>query len=464
MARGRRDILGLLHIHADHGTDRGGIGRIAPSICPGNGPEPQVGPAPADLLLVESQVFIARQPILDRSRRVVAYELLSRPSRDADIAGGASAQTSARVVTDAVMAFGLDTLTQGKPAFINVTRSLLLGGLTGLEAILPPSKVVLELLEDIEADPEVLEACAALRRAGYALALDDFVLRERTAGLVPMADYVKVDVLGAPDPRLRDALVSLSPARPPAMLAEKVEDVGQFDAAFADGYDYFQGFFFDRPTTHRARGIPGHRLGHLRLLRALQDPDLDVTRLEQLIERDVSSCYRILRTVNSAGYAQANAVASIRQAVVLIGVGTVRRWVSLWLLAGLGEEVHPELITMSAVRARCCEVLAAQVPGDGAVSEGFLLGLCSLLDAILNQPMPAVVEQLPLSAPTQAALVGEDNVGRRLLDCVVAQERGEWERSRELAGRVGLSPEALAAAHQDALRWSGAFLQATGTA
>lgn len=418
----------------------------------------------ADLTKVNSHVFIARQPILDRSRRVIAYELLFRPSRDAVGSETSSEQASARVVTDAVMAFGLDTLTQGRPAFINVTRSLLLGGLVGLEEILPPSKVVLELLEDIEADAEVVEACRALRRAGYSLALDDFVLTDRTAGLVPMADYVKVDLLSTPEPLLRRDLARLSPTKPPALLAEKIETLEQFDAAFAEGYDYFQGFFFDRPATHRARSIPGHRLGYLRLLRALQDPDLDVTKLERLIEQDASLCYRILRTVNSAGFAQVHKVASIRQAVVLMGVGTVRRWVSLWLLAGLGEEAHPELITMSAVRARCCEVLAGQVRDAGVMPEGFLLGMCSLLDAILDQPMPVVVDQLPLSPTMQAALLGEDNVGRRLLDCAIAQERGQWRRSQELADRVGLPHNALAAAHQSALRWSAEFLQTTQAA
>lgn len=406
-------------------------------------------------------MFIARQPILDRSRHVIAYELLFRPSCDADASHTSSEQASARVLTDAVMAFGLDTLTQGKLAFINATRSLLLDGLGGLDDILPPSKVVIELLEDIEADPDVLEACAGLRRAGYALALDDFVLTDRTAALVPMVDYVKVDLLSAPEPLLRSDLARLSPLKPPSLLAEKIETVDHFDAAFAEGYDYFQGYFFDRPATHRARRIPGHRLGYLRLLKALQDPELDVPKLERLIEHDASLCYRMLRTVNSAGFGQLHRVTSIRQAIVLMGVGTVRRWVSLWLLAGLGEEAHPELLTMSTIRARCCELLAGQMRDAGSVPEGFLLGMCSLLDAILDQPMPAVLEQLPLSAPMQAALIGEDNPGRRILDCAIAQERGDWTGSQALADRVGLPPRALAAAHQAALCWSAEFLQAT---
>lgn len=408
--------------------------------------------------MVQHQAFIARQPILDRALRVIAYELLFRPSEHDTCSGTSSEQASARVITDAVIAFGLSTLTLGKPAFINVTRRLLLDDLAGLEGILPPSKVVLELLEDVEADDEVIAACRGLRKAGYALALDDFVLTERTAGLVPLATYVKLDLPSAVDPATTERIAALCPGKRPFFLAEKVESLDQFDAAFANGADYFQGFFFGRPATQSAPTVPGHHLGYLRLLKALQDPDLDVPRLERLLEHDPPLCYRLLRTVNSAGFGQVTPVTSIRQAVVLMGVGMVRRWASLWLLAGLGEAAHPELMTLSTVRARCCELLAGETRG-AVGSEGFLLGMCSLLDAILRQPMPRLVGQLPLSSPMQAALLGEDNEGRRILDCAIAQERGNWSDTETLADRAGLAPEVVASAHQSALRWSAEFLQ-----
>lgn len=408
---------------------------------------------------MEHHVFIARQPILDRAQRVLGYELLFRPSDLHTSSGTASEQASARVITEAVVSFGLDALTQGRLAFINVTRRLLLDDLAGLEEILSPSRIVLELLEDIEADDDVLQACRALKRAGYALALDDFVLSERTAALVPLATYVKVDQPLTEDADLPRRLATLCPDKGPLLLAEKVETLDQFNTAFTNGFDYFQGFFFGRPATQRASTIPGHRVGYLRLLTALQDPNLDVPRFERLVEHDPALCYRLLRTVNSAGFGQLAPVTSIRQAVVLMGLGMVRRWASLWLLAGLGEAAHPELLTMSTIRARCCELLADQASGTLG-SEGFLLGMCSLLDAILEQPMPKLVEQLPLSSPMQAALLGEDNHERRILDCAIAQERGDWRDGAELAERAGFTPHTVALAHQSALRWSAEFLQA----
>jgi c-di-GMP-related signal transduction protein len=404
----------------------------------------------------EGQVFVARQPILTRGRRVFGYELLFRSSVEADTAAGLpSEQASARVITDAVLSFGLDALTQGRRAFINVSRQILL---EGLPAALPPDRVVLELLEDIEADDEVVAACQELKRAGYAIALDDFVLNERTAGLVPLADYIKIDCLAQSDAAaMRQEILALRPVGRPALVAEKIETVAQFERALRDGFEFFQGFFFGRPVTSGARQIPGDQVGHLRLLQAMQNRELTIDSLEHLIKHDTSICYRVLRTVNSAGYAQYRKVESIRQALVLLGVDTVRRWTSLWVLAGLSHGTHQELVVMSTVRARCCELLAGSTAGDEAASRGFLLGMCSMLDAILERPIESVLAELSLPDPTAAALRGEDNPSRRLLDCAVAYERGEWDRSLHLARQAGLDPPFLPVAHKNALRWATDF-------
>ena len=402
----------------------------------------------------DDQVFVARQPILDRSRRVYAYELLFRSSSVAEKAESASERASARVITDAVLSFGLNTLTQGKPAFINVTRRLLLDG---IPTALPPTRVVIELLEDIEADDEVVAACRDLRRAGYAIALDDFSLNDRTAGLLPIADFVKVDCLPNAT-AIRQRLSS--PAHQAALLAEKIETMAQFEEAMRLGFTYFQGFFFGRPVTQGAREVPGHRLGHLRLLRALHDPDLSVIQLEELIKHDALLCYRVLRTVNSAGFAQQKKIDSLRQALVLLGIDTVRRWAALWVLAGLSAEAHPELVTMSTVRARYCELLARQSRGPDHAAEGFLLGMCSLLDSILQRPMEVILAELPLPDEIVAALAGTENHSRHLLDCAIAYERGEFDRCLYLAGRAGLDPKQLPIAHRDALRWAADFKRA----
>ena len=224
--------------------------------------------------------------------------------------------------------------------------------------------------------------------------------------------------------------------------------------AIAEGFTYFQGFYFGRPAIKGGSSVAPNQVAQLRLIAALNDPDLSVRQLEVFIKPDPALCYRVLRAVNSAGFALQATVHSIQEALVLLGRDTVRRWASLWALASLARDAHPELLAMATVRARCCELVAASTGRPDAATEGFLLGMCSLLDAILARPMRAVVAELPLPEDVEAALLGADNTYRRLLDAVLAYEAGDWDRALELAASAGADPAALAPAYADALRWA----------
>ena len=417
----------------------------------GTGPESSsAGPASPAL----GHVFVARQPILDRERRVHGYELLFHPTSTAEPDGSLDGRASARVIADAALAFGLHTLTNGRRAFVNVPHRLLL---EGIPAALPPKQVVLELQDDVEADDEVVKACRELRRAGYAIALDNFTLGEKTAPLVGVANFLKMNIDVRPDLMAINRLVTApgaSGARP-AFIAQNLDHAEQFVEAQRGAFGFFQGAFIGRPVTQGARNVPGHRLGHLKLLGALYEPDLSIYQLENLIKQDATLCYRVLRAVNSAGYGLQSTVTSIRDALVLLGRDSVRRWTSLWVMASLSTGAPPELVSMSSVRARFCELIGGSALGDERVDDGFLLGMCSMLDAILEVPMPVVISQLPLNEDTRAALRGDDTPGRRLLDCAMAYERGAWDRCVPLAKRAGVDEAKLPAAYLDALRWSG---------
>lgn len=395
-------------------------------------------------------VFVARQPITDVSKHVVAYELLFRPTADADASGTAATQATARVFSDLVTTFGFTPLTAGRTAFVNVPRDVLLAGLPDG---LPAGQIVLELLESIEADDEVLDAIARARRSGFKIALDDFVLTRQTRALVVEAEYVKLDVIAGPDLEARCAEIrAVNPAA--ILLAEKVETADVFARAVRAGCQLFQGYFFGRPVTHGARALPPGLLGHVQLVAALQDPDLTIERLDRLVRHDAVLCLRILRTVNAAGFASARRVDSIRQAILLLGFDALRRWASLWVLAGLSHGAHPEVVVMSAVRARCCELLAGDT---GGAPDAFLLGLLSLIDVVSGRPLEELVEELPVSAAIRDALLGRDTPGRRLLDCALACERGDWPACVRASTRAGLPPVRLAHAHAAALQWVASF-------
>jgi EAL and modified HD-GYP domain-containing signal transduction protein len=402
----------------------------------------------------DSDTFVSRIPILDGQRRVFAYELVFRSAQD-DARELTSDFAAARVIGDAVLSVGLEVLTAGHRAFVRVSRKMLM---EGMPAVLPPQRVVLLLGADVEADDDVRRACQEFRRAGFALALDGFTHDERTRGLVPLAHFLKVDV-DAHDAASRAAMIAALGSAAPAVIASGVREVATFEAARREGFTYFQGFFFGRPILQEARAVPAQQLGNLRLLQALNAPNVSVSDLEELIKRDAALCYRVLRTVNSAAFAKRTTIESIRQALVLLGRDTIRRWASLWALSTLGGAAQSELVTMSTVRARCCELLAGE-PGSADAAQGFLVGMCSLLDAILECPLDVALAELPLAAATRAALLGEDNGPRRLLDGVIAYESGDWTTAIESAGRAGIDPLQLRRAYADAMRWVHELSQA----
>jgi EAL and modified HD-GYP domain-containing signal transduction protein len=397
-------------------------------------------------------VFIARQPILDRTYRVMGYELLFRASEATEVFSGSAEQATARVITDALCSFGLDMITHGRLAFINLTRQMLVDG---IPTVLPPGRVVLELLESIEADPEVLQCCRALKQLGYKIALDDFVPGPANIGLIPLADYVKMDFRATADARGWVRTVTAGRSGPPLwLIGEKIETPADCRRATEAGMTHFQGYFFGRPATQRTHTVPEAQLGYLRLIRALRDPELTLLQLEALIKPDAALCFRVLRTVNSAGFGLRTEVGSIRQALVMLGREPVRRWVSVFAMASLAGGAHSELLLTSIIRARMCELIAASTGDEASAAEGFLLGLCSLLDAVLDASMDAIVAQLPLDESVRAALLGDDNPARRLLDCVVAYERGDWQAWQALVAKAGLNELIFASASVDAFRWA----------
>jgi EAL and modified HD-GYP domain-containing signal transduction protein len=412
-------------------------------------PATPASPVAAGAGVVDSDTFVARIPILDPARRVMGYELVFRTGQALQSELSADF-TAARVIGDAVLSVGLDVLSGGQRAFVPVSRRLVM---EDLPSVLPPKQTVLLLGPDVVPDDDVKRACQEFRRAGYTIAIDAFDLDDRSRGLLGFAQYAKVRV-DEKDAARRSLIVAGAGGAGVTWLAAGVETVDAFDATRREGFTLFQGFFFGRPTLQEARAVPAQQLGNLRLLQALNAPDISVTELEELIKRDASLAYRVLRTVNSAGFARRSTIESIRQALVLLGRDTIRRWASLWALSSVGSGAPSELVTMSTVRARACEVLATEAGGPEAGAQSFLVGMCSLLDAILECPLEAALKDLPLAEAARAALRGDDNLHRRLLDGVIAYEAGDWTTAIESAGRAGIDPLKLRRAYTDALRWA----------
>jgi c-di-GMP-related signal transduction protein len=390
--------------------------------------------------------FLARQPIFDHRRRVFAYELLFRSGPQNYFFAPNTAMPSAEVISTGML--GVPELTDGKLAFMNFSRETLLADFA---SILSPEEVVIELLESVPPDAEVLAACERLKKLGFRIALDDFVESEATAAFLQYADFVKVDVLSTSvEERARLARV-LAPAGI-AMLAEKVETWEAFGDAANGGYKYFQGYFFSRPVMISSKAIPGFRLNYLRLVEELSHPT-NVDRLEKIVKQEASIAYRLLRRVNSLAFGFRTEVRSLRHALVLLGEHEIRTSAMVWVLAEIGQESPTEVVVASTLRARVCELLAEEGRDTVNGSEAFLVGLFSMLDAIMERPMEQVIANLPVSAAVREALTGGQNRLKSLLDCVMAYERGGWDLAADMAAQAGIEQDALAASYYQGITW-----------
>ena len=203
----------------------------------------------------------------------------------------------------------------------------------------------------------------------------------------------------------------------------------------------------------RPRHLPARRLAYVQLLAALNRPNLSFDELEDLVKHDLSLSYRVMRSANSAAFAIHREITSIRTALVLLGFDQIRKWASVWAIAGLSGGEAPGAVSLALVRARGCERIG-ELWSASDTSGLFLLGLCSLLDVILRQPMEVALTDMPLPTPVREALLGASNTARKALDAIIAYERGEWDAAGELIEQLGISQSQLPNVYADAVRWA----------
>ncbi len=389
-------------------------------------------------------VYVGRQPIFDSNQRVLAYELLSRSGQGNRVTELEGNRATSQVMLNAFVAIGLEQMTGGKPAFINCTRDLLLGETLGA---LPADRVVLEVLEDMEIDPPLVEAVRRKVDAGYTIALDDFVYSRQWDPLLEMASIVKLDVLALDRREIQRHLRLLRPFNV-KLLAEKVETPEDF-AHFRDlNFDYFQGYFLSRPSVVEGQCVPANRLAVMQLLSRLYDPQAEVKELAKMIEPDLALAYKLLRYINSSLFSLPGEIRSIQQAITLLGLNEIRRFASLVLMSSIDGK-PPELMNISLIRARMCQGLAEALQEPDAATY-FIVGLFSSLDAFMDRPMAELVDSLPLPAAAQAALAGHEGRMGEALQLVLDYEACVWDGR----ARLGLSPDEIQRIYWESLSWS----------
>jgi EAL and modified HD-GYP domain-containing signal transduction protein len=308
-------------------------------------------------------------------------------------------------------------------------------------------------LQPLAHDQQLTAACRKLKAAGYTLALEDFVPDKSVETLLECIDIVKIDVQNTSLEDCQDYADLLIP-RGIKLQAMKVEDYDSFNQLKNIGFEYFQGYFFSKPTVLSRKDIPANKLKYMQILKQVNVPEIDYTQLADTIQGEMSVAFKLLKLINSAAFGFPKPIHSIKQALALLGSNELRKWASLISLTGMAEDKPNQLIINSLARGKSCELLAPHVGMISRSADLFLMGLFSMLDGIIDRPIRDVLQDIPFEDDLKDALLGKPGHPRKVLDLVLAQEMGLWRVLGYIADSLRLKENTLQDIYIEAIQWA----------
>lgn len=398
---------------------------------------------------MQDHAYIGRQPILDTKQRIIAYELLFRHSalaKDAVIED--DLKSCARVLVNTMSDIGANWLLGDKLAFINVSEEMLQSEFLEL---LPPQRTVLEVLETVKHSEAVIARLKELRSHGFHIALDDFVPTADTIPLLQCAHYIKLDIQAHGLENTAKVFAKLK-SLPLKIIAEKVETHEEYEACKKLGFHYFQGYYFAHPETLSAKVINPSYASVLDLLNIVSK-DADVKDIEDGFKRDPALSFKLLRYINSVGFGLSCEIQSIRHALTILGSKQLYRWLTLLLVTAGESATSPALMKTAITRGRLTELLGADFFDKADRDNLFIVGVFSLLDAMLAMPMDQVLEKVLLPETVNDALLRREGIYGPFLQLAEACEGANTERIEELAASLQYDPAKVNSCHIAALAW-----------
>lgn len=395
----------------------------------------------------QENILLARQPIYDTHLNICAYELLFRADHQSQNFNeiGADAATST-VIFNAFSEVGIHNVVGEHRAFINFTRNLILDP--------PPftsGEIVIEVLEDIQPEPEILESLQKFKKQGYTIALDDFKYHESLQPFVDLADIIKIDVLALTQDELI-AHAAMLQSDKIKLLAEKVETQEMYNFCKELGFSYFQGYFLSRPKTVKGRKVPADKLVVMKLISDLQNPDINPQVLNDTISKDAALSFKLLRMVNSAAYRRSNKIESLYRAILLIGLKDIKHWASLLALSSLDDKPHA-LAELTMTRARMCELIGTHIHSEQS-DLFYTVGMFSMLDAYFDTPLEVLLASMSFTDEINDALLKHEGMLGFVLKTAIAYENGEWGNiDWEGLSNYRLSIADIKEAYLESLQW-----------
>ncbi|SEA57270.1 EAL and HDOD domain-containing protein [Alkalimonas amylolytica] len=401
--------------------------------------------------------YAARQPILDRNKELYAYELLFRDSLDnvfPDIDGD---EATSKMIEGSQFSFSLEDFLGEKPGFINFTLDTLQ---KKYPRMLPKEQIVVEVLETIQPGKRLLAECQDLKSKGYVLALDDYEHQSVWRHFYPFIDIIKIDVLTTSIDTIHQIKQAIADFPHIKLLAEKVETNQQFETAMELGFDYFQGFFFSKPEMMQTKALSPAQMTLAELLYETSKSEMDLTTITAVFQRDISLSYKLLRYSNSAIFKRRTEIATIKQALVVLGQAELKRFLSLLFTAQISSDKPAELMRLSMTRAKFAEGLATLHGTES--SKAYLTGMMSLMDALLDEPIESVMQKLPLAKDIKEALVEGSGVLADYIKLMQWYEHADWQQASALIEQLRLPANKVPDAYHEAINWANEQMKVMG--
>jgi EAL and modified HD-GYP domain-containing signal transduction protein len=395
---------------------------------------------------------VARQPIFDKKLNIFGYELLFRED---DVSTQFTAvdgdMASSETIINSFHDIGIEKMTDGKRAFVNFTEKLLLDKVA---TILSSKVLVIEVLETILPTQEVLDACCELRARGYTIALDDFVISPEYMPFLDVADIIKVDFISTPLDEIEAFAASIKP-RKIKLLAEKIETHEMFEVAKKLGFKLFQGYFFSKPVILKSKSALGPtKISCLRLIRLSSQPDVNFAKIADTIKQDTALSFLLLRVVNSAFFGMRYEIKSIRQALTILGMTELKKWIMVISMSRIKDNKPGELITMALIRARFLELISPYAGMRRDSENMFMVGLMSLMDVIMEIPLEELIHETSVSEEIAKSLLTKSGKRGNLLSIIIAYEACQWDETQSLASKYKLTMDTVFKLYMDAIEWA----------
>ena len=398
-------------------------------------------------------ICVARQPIFTKGLKVYGYELFFQDNNAAASTGEIHRDTaSSETVLSSIRDLRIEKVTNGKRAFINFAEKLMLDYIPPL---LPDSIPVVEITDPIEPNAEMLKKCRELKEKGYLFAFDDFVLMPGYGDFLPFADIIRVDFTRAPLDAAR-RYMAMGAWRNVTLLAKMLETNDDFEMAKSMGFTIFQGSFFCKPVNIETKGrISPLKINCLRLIGLSFNSNVDFVEIAEIIKQDVALSYMLFRVVNSAFFRLQYTVSNIKQALAILGLEEIKKWITLISLSRMTDDKPNELVVMSLTRGRFMELLAPLVGELPNKDDMFMTGLLSLMDSLMDMTLKELVHKTGISDEISAPLLTREGEIGELLSMIISYENAEWDMAQELAGKYGISMDAVSDCYISAIEWAG---------